>query len=476
LTRQCLDAILAEPPKVDHELVVVDDASPDDTAEALKAYEGAVRVITRPENGGFARACNDGAASGAGEYVVFLNNDTIPVAGWLDALVAVADREPGVAVVGAKLLFPNDTVQHAGVAICQDGRPRHIYAGFPAVHPAVNRARRLQAVTAACMLVRRSAFEHAGGFDPEFRNCLEDADLCLRLRDHGHEVAYCPESVVYHLESVSRGRRSDEIASAGRLFQERWEGKIERDDVRIYLEDGLVRIHYSDLYPLRIEVAPELAVAMGADLSNFVELQSGQVAELLRETVRLTAHAADIELGNAHGQRASRAIPGDSLLAEAERLQLDIRAFQESVAAALAQGGPSNGAPAFTVGTRLSHLELTERVRAVVEAVVPAGAAVLVVSRGDERLLELGDRPASHFPQEEDGTYAGRHPADSAEAIGMLERMREQGSEYLLIPDTDAWWLEHYGDFAGHLEVHHQPLTQPGSACIVFRLGEAAGR
>ena len=93
-----------------------------------------------------------------------------------------ADEHPAAAVVGSKLLFPNDTVQHAGVVICQDGNPRHIYAGFPGDHPAVNKSRRFQAVTAACMLVRRGAFEQAGGFDPAFRNCLEDADLCLRLR------------------------------------------------------------------------------------------------------------------------------------------------------------------------------------------------------------------------------------------------------------------------------------------------------
>jgi GT2 family glycosyltransferase len=476
LTRQCLDAIIAEPPQVDHELIVVDDASPDDTGEALESYQGAVRVVTRRENGGFARACNDGAAAGTGEYLVFLNNDTIPVAEWLDALVAVADREPDVSVVGSKLLFPNDTVQHAGVAICQDGHPRHIYAGFPADHPAVTRHRRFQAVTAASMLVRRTAFEHAAGFDPAFRNCLEDADLCLRLGEHGHEIAYCPDSVVYHLESVSRGRRSDEIGESGRVFHERWDSKIERDDLRLYMEDGLLRIHYRDLYPLSVEIAPELAVAAGGDLSSFVQLQSNQVADLLRETVRLTAHAADIELADVEEHGAPRPPVGNDLLADAERLQLDIHAFQESVAAAIAQGGGSNGVPPFTVGNRLSHLELTERVRVVVEAVVPSGAAVLVVSRGDERLLELGDRSTSHFPQEDDGTYAGRHPDDSDEAIGMLEQMRERGAGYLVIPDTDAWWLEHYADLARHLDAHYRLLTQPGSGCSVFGLQEAGTR
>ena len=169
LTRQCLDAIFAEPPGTAFEVIVVDDASPDDTRAVLDSYADAIRVVARDANGGFARACNDGAAAARGEYLVFLNNDTIPVAGWLDALVAVADREPRVAVTGSKLLFPNDTVQHAGVVVCQDGRPRHLYAGFPADHPAVNRERQFQAVTAASMLVRRDAFEKVHGSDESFR-------------------------------------------------------------------------------------------------------------------------------------------------------------------------------------------------------------------------------------------------------------------------------------------------------------------
>src|SRR6184192_3172294 len=161
LTRQCIETILAEPPRTPFELIVVDDASPDETAEILRSYEGRVTVVERSENGGFARACNDGAAAAAGQHLVFLNNDTAPVAGWLEALIDVVVSDPGIGVVGSKLLFPNDTVQHAGVVICQDGNPRHIYAGFPADHPAVEKARAFQAVTAASMLIRRDLFERA---------------------------------------------------------------------------------------------------------------------------------------------------------------------------------------------------------------------------------------------------------------------------------------------------------------------------
>src|SRR4051794_8654078 len=89
VTRQCLDRLIAEPPaSIDRELIVVDDASRDHTAALLKGYGDAIRVVTHDENLGFSHACNDGAAVAAGRYLVFLNNDTIPLPGWLDALVA----------------------------------------------------------------------------------------------------------------------------------------------------------------------------------------------------------------------------------------------------------------------------------------------------------------------------------------------------------------------------------------------------
>src|SRR5437763_7134306 len=181
LTRQCIDAILAEPPRAGFEVIVVDDASPDDTAAVLRSYGAAIRIVTRRSNGGFARASNEGAAAAAGEYLVLLNNDTIPLTGWLDELVAVADADPRVGVAGSKLLFPNDTIQHAGVVVCQDGNPRHIYAGFPAGHPALEKARAFQAVTAASMLIRRELCERAGGFDPDFQSWLEESALWTQI-------------------------------------------------------------------------------------------------------------------------------------------------------------------------------------------------------------------------------------------------------------------------------------------------------
>jgi GT2 family glycosyltransferase len=117
------------------------------------------------------------------------------------------------------------------------------------------------------------------------------------------------------------------------------------------------------------------------------------------------------------------------------------------------------------------YRDLVERIRAVVDHELPSDATVLVVSNGDHELLQLGaDRRGWHFPQMEDGTYAGHHPGDSAEAIAHLEVLRGRGAEYILFPETALWWLEYYQEFAHQLRGRDpEPLEQPGM-CVAFGL------
>jgi GT2 family glycosyltransferase len=256
--------------------------------------------VSHKENRGFAISCNDGAAAADDcEYLVFLNNDTVPTAGWLDALVNHAAKTPSAAAVGAKLLFPNGEVQHAGVMISQDGWPRHLYAGFPGEHPAVNRSRVVAAATAACLLVRREDFEELGGFDNSFHNGYEDVDFCLRLGQRGREVWYCHSSVVYHLESVTRWPTGEALGIQGneRLYAERWEGRVAADDIRHYLEDGLLSVEYGPYYPLTLSVAPDLATVRTdseelAGLERLLSARSRQVMELLATQTRATVRGA----------------------------------------------------------------------------------------------------------------------------------------------------------------------------------------
>lgn len=475
LTRQCLEALLGEPAAVSHETIVVDDASTDSTAELLSGYADRVRVVSRDENGGFAAACNDGAVAAGGKYLVFLNNDTIPTAGWLDTLVAHLEANEQAAVVGAKLLFPNETVQHAGVVICQDRLPRHLYVGFPKDHPAVSRSRRFQAVTAACMLVRRGVFEKVEGFDSEFRNSLEDADLCLRFGELGHEVHYCHESVLYHLESVSRGKRSDETEHNIRLFRSRWQDRVKPDELDYYKEDGLLRFHYGERYPLRLEVSAEVATiendGRAAESERLLDASSRQVLDLLKETVRLTVHLAGAELADAgtkpsNGPRPQSDVPGHAeLLQRAREIEQEIADLQADVAALPGQN------ESFEPADYLRYRSLLGKLRGVARAELPSSATVVVISKGDEELLDLGVRRAWHFPQDAHGTYAGHYPDSSASAIAQLEELRDRGAEYLLVPATASWWLDRYPEFGQHLRSSYALVVDDSEVCSIYSLG-----
>lgn len=221
LTVQCLTKLAEATKGIEYEVIVVDNHSTDGTAEFLRQLSGDVRIIRNEANLGFAKACNQGARAARGKYLVFLNNDTIPQQNWLAPLVQEVEEHPEVGVVGSKLLYPDGTIQHAGVVFSRDGAPYHIYQKMPADWPAVNRRREFQAVTGACLLMRRGLFEAVGGFDEKFINGFEDVDLCLKVRERGKQVIYQPRSVLFHLESQTPGRHANESDNF-RHLRERW--------------------------------------------------------------------------------------------------------------------------------------------------------------------------------------------------------------------------------------------------------------
>lgn len=114
-----------------------------------------------------------------------------------------------------------------------------------------------------------------------------------------------------------------------------------------------------------------------------------------------------------------------------------------------------------------AYVDMRERLRAVVADRVPEEATVLVVSRGDEELLDLAGREARHFPQGAAGGYAGYYPADSDEAIAHLEQLRQTGAEYVVFPATSLWWLEHYARLQQHLETEFGAIARDDS-CLIY--------
>jgi len=231
-TKKCIDSLYKSSSLRSFELIVVDNNSSDGTREFLASRQDNITIITNTNNQGFAKACNQGARAAIGQYVIFLNNDTEVQPGWLDEFVKCCRQNHRIGAVGAKLLYADNTIQHAGVAIKNSPHPifpYHIHRGKQADSPEVNKVLEYQAVTGACMLVRRKVFEQIGGFDEEFLNGYEDIDLCFRIGEAGYNVVYCPTSVVYHYESVSSGRFAHANHNIKRLHQ-KWQNKIVPDE------------------------------------------------------------------------------------------------------------------------------------------------------------------------------------------------------------------------------------------------------
>jgi hypothetical protein len=122
-----------------------------------------------------------------------------------------------------------------------------------------------------------------------------------------------------------------------------------------------------------------------------------------------------------------------------------------------------------------SYRVLTQRIRHLVAERVPPESRVLVVSRGDDHLLKFEGREGLHFPQAENGVYAGHYPGDSREAIDHLEKVRSaQDAEYLLFPETGLWWLDHYSGLRSHLESRYQRIALEEGTAVIFSLRERA--
>ncbi len=204
-TVACLRAIAAHPPRDAFEVIVVDDASPDDTLAQLAQVEG-IRVHAREQNGGFIPACNDGAALARGEFLVFLNNDTVPQPGWLDALLDTFKDHIEIGLVGAKLVYPDGRLQEAGGVVFADSSGWN-YGRFEDPDDCrFNYVRDVDYVSGAAIALPRALFAQLGGFDVRFAPAYyEDTDLAFAVRGAGLRVVYQPAAVVVHDEGTSAG-------------------------------------------------------------------------------------------------------------------------------------------------------------------------------------------------------------------------------------------------------------------------------
>lgn len=336
--QSCVESIRAKTAYPDYEILVVDNGSTQPEAlaylERLKA--DGVRVLPYPKPFNFSAMCNLAAREASGEYLLLLNNDTAVLQEhWLERMVAYGQR-PDVGIVGVKLMFPQPpTVQHVGVILGLGGIAEHPYLGLLGLTEGgyMNRAlvdQDLSAVTAACLLIRKSVWEEVKGLDEQaFRVSYNDVDLCLKVRERGYKILWTPFVVLVHHGSVSQQQEAAEPAKA-RKAQQRF-GKEQEAMLRKWLpqlaRDPAYNRHLS-LTHRDYRVEPEIVVnwdprlpsekvrVLGWEqLSGVIEYRIKQPLEGLWQ-----ARAAERSFIHAPGVRQTR-IP---LLVEVERAKPDV--------------------------------------------------------------------------------------------------------------------------------------------------------
>ncbi len=261
LVLNCLDSLVrtATSPA---EILLIDDCSPEFDLTKIK-IPYPCQVARMPVNAGFAQACNAGAKAARGEILLFLNSDTIAHNGWQKPLLDAF--EPGVGIVGPKLVFPAnywcpvcrvyqgsevesngqiicmqcggaceaiETIQSAGGLFDANKGPFHRNLGWRADAPIVNVAEDVSWVTGAALAVRKDVFMAAEGFDPAYRKgYFEDVDLCVKVKHAGLRIRYAPESVFTHLvaQSTAGNVSGEDFRKNALLFISRWESEIRVD-------------------------------------------------------------------------------------------------------------------------------------------------------------------------------------------------------------------------------------------------------
>jgi len=205
-THRCLSSILDHVPAASMEVIVVDDASDDETIFAGSVLSGGIRVVRNPRNVGFVGSVTAGVAASRGRMVMLLNNDTEVHEGWLDELLDTFRRDPGIGVAGSKLQYPDGRLQEAGGIVWRMGEGWNYGRLADPARPEFCFMRDADYVSGAALMIPRDLWDAVGGLSQEYApGYYEDTDLCFKVRANGRRVVVQPHSVVTHHEGVTAG-------------------------------------------------------------------------------------------------------------------------------------------------------------------------------------------------------------------------------------------------------------------------------
>ena len=238
----CIRSITEQSDYENYEILIIENNSTEEaTFSYYKELEAqGIRVLKYPKQGfNYSAINNFGVKEAKGEYLLFLNNDMeIITPDFMEKMVSNLQR-PQIGAVGAKLYYPDNTVQHAGIIIGIGGIAGHAFLGLARGRSGYLHKASLQmnvsAVTAACMMMKKEVFEEVGGFEEELSVAFNDVDLCLRIGKAGYKIVYNPHVELYHYESKSRGAEDDEkkvrrFQSEIEFMRSRWIGLLKAGD------------------------------------------------------------------------------------------------------------------------------------------------------------------------------------------------------------------------------------------------------
>ena len=246
-TAACLHSLLEFKGKYTFEVIVVDDQSSDETAEQLAGIKGLTH-LRNDENLGFVGSCNRGARHARGEYLVLLNNDTQVLDGWLDELIDTFAREPRAGLVGARLVYPDGSLQESGGIIFKDGSGWNYGREQQAENPEYLYLREADYCSGACITLKTKYFLDLGAFDERYAPAYyEDTDLAFRVRESGFKVLVQPLSTIIHHEGITSGTDTSSGAKKYQLvnqqkFLERWQDELRSQPDKISNPDDRAEI------------------------------------------------------------------------------------------------------------------------------------------------------------------------------------------------------------------------------------------